>query len=137
MNVEVVACSLPLDNVVLVLGNDLAVNALWADVPLPVVVAKPPASGEPDKSHKATNHSPYSNSYVIHFVHLLIYKSFLSLSSLYPRKVTCTSLGMFPSVLSWPAGSRVVELTLLCPSLVISQPFNCEVARKDCEWCTG
>ncbi len=42
--------TLPLDDVVMIWGNDLAGSAVWADVPPSVVVSKPLASGEPDES---------------------------------------------------------------------------------------
>ena len=43
--------ALPIDGVVMILGNDLAGGAVWADgPPFPVVTSKPLVSGEPDES---------------------------------------------------------------------------------------
>ncbi|XP_034078707.1 uncharacterized protein LOC117550381 isoform X2 [Gymnodraco acuticeps] len=42
--------ALPLDGVQMILGNDLAGCVVWAGVPPPVVVSRPLASVEPDKS---------------------------------------------------------------------------------------
>ena len=40
--------ALPLDGVVMILGNDLACSAVWVNVlQSPVVISKPLASGEP------------------------------------------------------------------------------------------